>query len=196
MARLTGPLHSLAASGRVGDKLVFRDAVVGPQVVHRVSHADAQSATQLTQRSYFADAAAKWAAFDLTTLDRSTWLAAALDGGQTWSRYNAFQHAVIACRRAGNAWNTLRWDSVTRTDATHVRYRWRQDGAALTLSSYASWSPHGPWRLVAGLGAPAGGLYTLLINDANWKTQTYVIAANSAGGVPRYHSGPLDRTVY
>lgn len=146
MARLTGPLHSLAASGRVGDKLVFRDAVVGPQVVHRVPASGVASAAQTSQRSRFTTARNTWVNTDWTALDRSLWALEAARLSSQANTYNAVIRASLLGQATDPPWTPIRWDHIALLGTTSMRlWVWKDALPAVNVRFQRATSPNGPW---------------------------------------------------
>lgn len=164
MARLTGPLHSLAASGRVGDKLVFRDAVVGPQVVHRVPASGVASTAQAAQRNKFAAANLLWTATDWTALDLTSWAWEAARINPQSSTYNAMLRAYIL-EKTALAWSPIRLDHVTPRADHRLGVFIRKDTVPqFNIRVDTSLSPSGPWSTRTGDGFDGGTTWQCISN--------------------------------
>ena len=60
MAKVTGPMFSMTASGTIGDGLTYRKGKVGCHVLRKQIHHDTAKATQLTQRASYSSAIVFW----------------------------------------------------------------------------------------------------------------------------------------
>lgn len=93
MAKLTGPLFSLGAAGKIGNALVYF-RIKGRDVVRRwlVPH-NPESADQVEQRLYFSQGVDNWQSLDGAT--QILWDDYADTTGQGWSGFNAMMSRYI-----------------------------------------------------------------------------------------------------
>ena len=69
MAKINGPLLSIAASGSMGPRLTFSQRKSGQQVRFQRAQADVITSTRTTQRGYFQTAAGWWG--EMTAAEKS-----------------------------------------------------------------------------------------------------------------------------
>lgn len=95
MARVTAPLLSLDARGKIGNALVFMGWKGIKDVRQYVIPANPQTADQVTQRTSFSDMVSAWKNYFTVALGRTAWnrLATALSGAL--SGFNAFMRNAV-----------------------------------------------------------------------------------------------------
>lgn len=71
MAKLSGPLFSLQASGSVGPRLTFSQRKSGPQVRLQKAQLDVTTAGRTIERDFFIEAYEHWNT--LSDADKATW---------------------------------------------------------------------------------------------------------------------------
>jgi len=71
MAKLKGPLFSLAAHGRIGPRLTYSTRKSGAQVRIQNNQADVTTTNRTTQRDYFQEAYGKWN--ELNDAEKQQW---------------------------------------------------------------------------------------------------------------------------
>ena len=81
MAKVIGPLFSLAASGTYRDEFVFRQTVNGPVVSNLPRQIGSRSPSQIAQAEAVKSMAAAWTA--LPTLQKNAWTACAAQTSKT-----------------------------------------------------------------------------------------------------------------
>jgi hypothetical protein len=86
MAKITGPLMSMTASGLVGARLVFSNKKTGQQVRFQRSNIDANSFDQKTNRAVYQDAVAEWNL--LSAAEKKVWKDQAV--GRSLTGFNLF----------------------------------------------------------------------------------------------------------
>jgi len=86
MPRVTGPLFSIAASGRVGRVLQYRQTTRGSEVQQRSTRRAAPSTPQKSERARVHAAAIIWRTLDALT--RAEWYAyAVIRGNNAWIEF-------------------------------------------------------------------------------------------------------------
>jgi len=94
MAKVSGPLLSLGASGTIGGLMTFSNWKGQNYVRQRVTPYNPQSTDQTTQRGLFTDAVTHWQAKDAPT--KLTWTDRAKELGYTMSGFNFFVQQYLA----------------------------------------------------------------------------------------------------
>ena len=108
MAKLTGPLHSLTASGSIGHSLTLLHSA-GRNIAKKKSAPGGKpSAAQLTRRTLYQACAAGWSL--LSPAQKATWTAPAKAANIT--PFNAYMAAAL---RAGGPIDVTVWDAGTTT---------------------------------------------------------------------------------
>ena len=125
MAKVTGPLFSLSASGQIAKTLVYGDWK-GIDVVRKyVIPANPNTAGQQTQRGYFSAAVEDWHTDGLSAIDVVAWNLYALAQKVAASGFNMFVKLKIACAVAAETWVPLTTCLVTEIGA---------DGAQINIT--------------------------------------------------------------
>ena len=107
MAKVTGPLFSLSASGQIAKTLVFGDWK-GIDVVRKyVIPANPNTAGQQTQRGIFAGAVEDWHTDGFSAIDVAAWNLYALAQKVAASGFNMLVKLKIACAVDGETWVPL-----------------------------------------------------------------------------------------
>ena len=107
MAKVTGPLFSLSASGQIAKTLVFGDWK-GIDVVRKyVIPANPNTAGQQTQRGIFAGAVEDWHTDGFSAIDVAAWNLYALAQKVAASGFNMLVKLKIVCAVDGDAWVPL-----------------------------------------------------------------------------------------
>jgi hypothetical protein len=106
MAKVSGPLHSISASGTVGNTLTMLRQFQTNIAKKKGKPGGAPSAQQLARRAYYRQASADWMA--LTPLEKSAWKPGA-DAKQI-TPFNAYMSARLAAFASGAG---LQWDGGT-----------------------------------------------------------------------------------
>lgn len=96
MAKVTGPLFSLSASGQIAKTLVFMKWKGIADVRKYVIPANPRTAGQITQRGFVTWAVAKWHTTPFNTIDVAAWNLYASISGVVMSGYNKFVKCCIA----------------------------------------------------------------------------------------------------
>ena len=95
MAKVTAPLLSFSASGKIADTLVassWKGLAVFRQFVRP---SNPQTAAQVTQRGYMADVVAAWRNYFTSSTGRSAWNRLALQLPSVMSGFNAFVRNAV-----------------------------------------------------------------------------------------------------
>jgi hypothetical protein len=108
MAKVTAPLHSLTASGSIGNTLTMLRALSRNIAKKKSKPGGTPSAAQLARRAYYRQASADWMA--LTNLQKAAWKPAA-DAAQI-TPFNAFMRAAL---KAYSPASGVAWDSGSAT---------------------------------------------------------------------------------
>ena len=107
MAKVTGPLFSLSASGQIAKTLVFGDWK-GIDIVRKyVIPANPKTAGQQTQRGFFSAAVEDWHTDGFTAIDVAAWNLYALAQKVAASGFNMLVKLKIACAVAVKTWIPL-----------------------------------------------------------------------------------------
>jgi len=107
MAKVTGPLFSLSASGQIAKTLVFGDWK-GIDVVRKyVIPANPNTAGQQTQRGIFAGAVEDWHTDGFSAIDVAAWNLYALAQKVAASGFNMLVKLKIVCAVDGDTWVPL-----------------------------------------------------------------------------------------
>jgi len=107
MAKVTGPLFSLSASGQIAKTLVFGDWK-GIDIVRKyVIPANPNTAGQQTQRGYFAAAVEDWHTDGFSAIDVAAWNLYALAQKVAASGFNMLVKLKVDCAVAAEAWVPL-----------------------------------------------------------------------------------------
>lgn len=107
MAKVTGPLFSLSASGQIAKSLVYMTWKGIQDVRKYVIPANPKSALQIVQRGKFEDGVDAWHASAWNAADLAAWnLLASIQEG-VMSGFNAFLKKYVDCRVAGKIWRTI-----------------------------------------------------------------------------------------
>lgn len=103
MAKVTGPLHSLTASGSIGGTLTMLRQLSRNIARKKSKPGGAPSATQVARRAYYRQASADWMA--LSPAQKATWKTTG-DAVQI-SPYNAYMSAQLSAYvpSTGTAWD-------------------------------------------------------------------------------------------
>jgi hypothetical protein len=104
MAKVSGPLMSVTATGSIAQTLTMLRQSGRNIAKRKSSPGGAPSAAQLARRAYYRQASADWMA--LTPLEKSAWKPAA-DAAQI-TPYNAYMSAALAAYSpaTGVSWDT------------------------------------------------------------------------------------------
>jgi hypothetical protein len=94
MAKLTGPLFSLGASGTIGKTLTFGNWKGIHTSRQRVDPTNPKSAAQTAQRNIMSTVVAFWRAYVTGTGGKSSWNRDATASGKAQSGFNAFTSAA------------------------------------------------------------------------------------------------------
>ena len=102
MAKLTGPLFSLGASGTIAKTITFGKWKGIPTARQRVVPSNPDTTDQQTQRGFFATCVSFWRGF-LTGVDgKSSWNTDATASGKAQSGFNAFTSAAAKLQAVDN----------------------------------------------------------------------------------------------
>jgi len=101
MVKTKGPAHSLKASGKLADALVFAQTNRTPYVKKHAAPANPRSPTQVSSRAMVAFLAQQWK--NLSPADMATWF------DRATQRKIANYHAYMAANAV--RWRTTRWPS-------------------------------------------------------------------------------------
>jgi hypothetical protein len=104
MAKVTGPLFSLSASGQIAKTLVFMKWKGIDDVRKYVIPANPNTAGQQAQRGYITSALAKWHSIDWITADKTAWNLLATTYGKVMSGFNAFVKLHVDTSVAGKTY--------------------------------------------------------------------------------------------
>lgn len=96
MAKVTGPLFSLSATGQIAKTLVYMSWKGIADVRKYVIPANPKTADQITQRGFVTWAVAKWHSTPFNALDVAAWNLYASISGSVMSGFNKFVKCCIA----------------------------------------------------------------------------------------------------
>lgn len=113
MAKVTGPLFSVDARGKIGDSLVFMGWRGLKTVRSYVIPSNPQTEEQMRVRDNFSMAVSMWG--NLTGLDQQAWRMYA--SGQPYSGFNGYVGLVKNQLDASNVWVDIKQVEVTSIDA-------------------------------------------------------------------------------
>jgi len=94
MAKLTGPLFSLGASGSIAKTITFGKWKGIPTARQRVDPSNPNTADQQTQRGFMSLAVAFWRGFLTGTDGKSSWNTEATASGKAQSGFNSYTSAA------------------------------------------------------------------------------------------------------
>ena len=95
MAKLTGPLFSLGASGSIAKTLTFGKWKGIPTARQRVDPANPNTAAQQTQRGFMASGVAFWRGYLTGTDGKAAWNTEATASGKPQSGFNSFTSSAV-----------------------------------------------------------------------------------------------------
>lgn len=107
MAKVTAPLFSFGASGKIADSLVFMTWKGISTIRKWVVPANPKTAAQTSQRSKLTNAVSAWHTVALTILDTAAWNALATLAAKPLSGFNKFVKEFIRIAVAGDTWELL-----------------------------------------------------------------------------------------
>ena len=107
MAKVTGPLFSLSASGQIAKTLVFMKWKGIDDVRKYVIPANPNTAAQQTQRAYITAALAMWHVTDWVAADLTAWNLLATTLGRVMSGFNAFVKLFVDANVAGKTYASV-----------------------------------------------------------------------------------------
>lgn len=107
MAKVTGPLFSMSASGKLANSLVYMSWKGIDDVRQFVIPANPNTAAQQAQRSHFTDAVNDWHTAGYTADDVAAFDLAALAQKMPMSGFNIHQKYFLSAVIAGNTWYPL-----------------------------------------------------------------------------------------
>jgi len=126
MAKVTGPLFSVAAKGAIGEGICFTGSMGGARVILNPTHKDAYSALQSVQRSSFITGKSMWKALSVASKAYYNGLAADLK----MTGYNFYIKKVLLGEIGAAVW-------VTDSFASQIYHTW--DDAGVGYATGAWW---------------------------------------------------------
>lgn len=179
MAKLTAPLFSLKASGKLANTLVYMSWKGIEDVRQYVIPANPNTAKQQTQRGYFADAVDEWHTAGFTSDDISAWNRYALSLKKPLSGFNAFLSLFLKAKVAGNSWTSLK--NVQVSSVTSSGFQVDVDCSAdETAKLYYGTSPTNMTNEVSG--TYSGGTWIFTLSGLSSSTKYYFYIKNTAAG--------------
>ena len=131
MAKVTAPLFSFGASGKLADALVYFP-FKGLNVVRSyVVPANPNSAAQQVQRGFMTDAVTEWHDAGYNDLDRSAWNRYAGVLGPGLSGFNAFTREHINEQVAGGTWTRMATGVISAITGTSFQFNITKVSAGL-----------------------------------------------------------------
>ena len=123
MSRVSAPLFSLSAAGRLGRSLQYQRGKTG--AIARASQPPSSfpSAAQTAQQSRYAAAAAAWGDPPFEGLARESWTNAAPLLGTRFNGYNAWLHVALTDTPDGVIEDPIKHFTFTSITATEVRWQ-------------------------------------------------------------------------
>lgn len=107
MAKVSAPLFSFRASGKLGNALVYFPWKGIQAVRQYVIPANPQTPAQVAQRAHMTAAVLEWHGADYNTIDRSAWRVLSGTLTKIMAGFNAMCKTHIVEAIAGNAWERL-----------------------------------------------------------------------------------------
>ena len=107
MAKVSGPLFSFGASGKLANSLVFMKWKGIADVRQWLKPANPKSTAQVTQRGVMTDAVAQWHDVGITAGDQAAWNSWAGLQAKPMSGFNKFVKEYIRITNAADAWKLL-----------------------------------------------------------------------------------------
>jgi hypothetical protein len=120
MAKVTSPLLSFSARGKLADSLVFFPWKGINAVRQYVIPADTPSAAKDTQRGYITTAVAEYHAAGYTPTDMVAWETLAGIGSAIMSGFNRMIKEHVLQEKLGNVWTRLYQGSMTEPTTTTI----------------------------------------------------------------------------
>lgn len=180
MAKVTGPLMSIDARGKLANAIVFMGWRGINTVRQWVKPANPNSAAQQAIRGDFSDAVTLHKS--LPADDKAAWSAKA--AGLSLSGYNMFIRKVVNALQASKAWALLSSIAAANTDANSFDVEGTSDNAALVHVDVGT-SPgvyNQTFDEAAGRGAP--GAFTVAITGLQATTKYYFrVYVTETGGL-------------
>jgi len=99
MAKITGPLYSQNASGKIGERLVFSNRASGQQARYQRAQKDVVTTARTAQRTRYQDAVSSWENLDDVTKSIFVTLAS---HGLRYTGYNLFVKLYLLNGIIGN----------------------------------------------------------------------------------------------
>jgi len=118
MAKVTGPLFSLSASGQIAKTLVFMKWKGIDDVRKYVIPANPNTAAQQAQRAFITAALAMWHVTDWIAADLTAWNLLATTLGKVMSGFNAFVKLFVDANVAGKTYASCSNYAPTPADTT------------------------------------------------------------------------------
>jgi len=180
MAKVTGPLMSMDARGKLANAIVFI-GWRGIQDVRRwVKPANPRTANQVAQRNRFTQAVDKY--HELTPTDKQAWETKA--SGKPYSGFNLFVSRVVKTLVAGKTWQLIKdvkAENITSSSADITGYT---DNAELVRVEYGT----NPGVYTAYADEPSGrteaGTFTVSLSGlASGTTYYYRVITQTPDGV-------------
>lgn len=179
MAKLTAPLFSMSASGKLGKSLVYMSWKGIKDVRTYVIPANPKSAGQQAQRGYFASAVSHWHTDGYSVDDVAAWNLFALASKMVASGFNMFTKYYVNAVVLARTWTKLTQvttSSITTTGATvTVSVPSDKTGKLYIGTSNTS-------MLIPFTGAFSANHYTFTITGLSANTKYYFYVINTSTG--------------
>ena len=132
MAKLTAPLFSLGARGKLGNALVYFPWKGIDAVRRYVVPTNPNTTAQNTQRANLEAGVTEWHAALYTELDKGAWNRLALTLESVMSGFNAFMQTFVLQKILGNIWYRIRF--VTTHTILATSFKVNGEGADIAPS--------------------------------------------------------------
>lgn len=182
MAKVTGPLFSVDARGKIGDSLVFMGWRGLKTVRSYVIPSNPQTAEQMRVRDNFSNAVSMWG--NLSGADQQAWRL--LASGQPYSGFNDYVGRVKEQLDASNTWVDIKNVEVSAISATSATIEGTTSDVGDLLIRYGTTAGSYPNSVTI---TPIGGgddVYTFnrVLNDLRPNTTYYfTIETVSSGAI-------------
>jgi hypothetical protein len=177
MAKVTGPLMSMTASGKLAGAIVFT-VWKGIAVVRKyVTPKNPNTANQQTIRGYFSTLVTSF--MTLTGADKVAWNASA--AGKPYSGYNLFMSQAMKVKDAGDDWYTFKSVSSGTISASGATITNTKDKAGKTKVHYGVNPGVYPFEKEAAASSDSGVAGTVDLTGLSDATKYYYYVSLTDG---------------
>lgn len=170
MAKVTGPLMSMTASGKLAGAIVFT-VWKGIAVVRKyVRPKNPNTVAQVALRGIFSSLVTRF--MTLTGADKAAWNASA--AGKAYSGYNLFMSRAVPIEDGGDDWYTFKSITIGTISATGAVVTNTKDKTGSTKVHYGVNPGVYPWEQTAAAPSNAGAVGTVTLTGLTAATKYYV----------------------